>query len=134
MSEPKTDAIVNFMRENYSDERLSWLLAHAEDGKLAYRSCCCFIGIVTADHELATYRPGPWTEEHLKAARWLPHAIDAEYEFSRLGDKFMEVDKQDAARRATIIPLIEAEIARRDALKREETGAEVAQDVELALV
>lgn len=44
--------IRQFMREHYSDERLCALLAHARDGKLAYGSCCCFVGAANADHPL----------------------------------------------------------------------------------
>lgn len=43
-----------FMRNHYTDERLAMLLAHARDGKLAYVTCCCFVGIPTADHALRT--------------------------------------------------------------------------------
>src|SRR4051812_49852972 len=37
---------------NYTTERLAGYLAHAQDGKLFYTSCCCFIGGATAGHAL----------------------------------------------------------------------------------
>ncbi len=37
---------------NYTTERLTAYLAHAQDGKVFYSSCCCFIGGATADHAL----------------------------------------------------------------------------------
>ncbi|MCI0526562.1 MAG: hypothetical protein L0Y56_03795, partial [Nitrospira sp.] len=46
-----------YMQQHYSDEKLAALLAHARDGKLAYHSCCCFIGIATADHALRGFNP-----------------------------------------------------------------------------
>lgn len=52
-----TEAIEKFlMRPDeggaYTDERLAMLLAHAQDGKLEFASCCCLVGIPTADHAL----------------------------------------------------------------------------------
>lgn len=37
---------------NYTTERLTAYLAHAQDGRVFYSSCCCFIGGATADHAL----------------------------------------------------------------------------------
>lgn len=118
----KTDNIVNFMRLHYSDENLAALLAHAEDGKLAYDSCCCFIGIPTANHALKGERtsangwsPGMWPDgtqanHHLIVRHQWEFGDEAESEFWALGHT-------DTERRNNLIPLIRAEILRREALK-----------------
>lgn len=106
-----------FMREHYTDEKLAALLAHAEDGKLGFVSCCCLVGALTADHPLQTADPGslcPTNGNHLTKAQ-------AEYPlveraFRDLGYP-MQGGDSEITRRAKIIPLIQAEIARRDALK-----------------
>jgi hypothetical protein len=96
-----------FMRDQYTDARLAQLLDHARDGQLAYNSCCCFIGITTADHELAG--AGNYTGwEHYGKASCLPYAYLAERAFNILGR-----GNSNERRRALIIPLIKAEIRRR---------------------
>jgi hypothetical protein len=122
----QTIAIERFLREQYSDEKLAALLAHAEDGKLAFGSCCCFIGVATAEHALQedNYIQA-WNtplEDHLNRARKLPFARDAEDEFCDLGGNNRD-------RRQAIIPLIRAEIARRDSLKLTETAEPQAEAV-----
>lgn len=103
-------AIHSFMRENYTDERLAWLLAHAEEGKLAYMSCCCFIGIVTADHALRGYSIwGAGGNTHYHKALVLPGAREADVAFALLGKGY----NGDAARRRILIPMIRAEMRRR---------------------
>jgi hypothetical protein len=122
----QTMAIEQFLREQYSDEKLAALLAHAEDGKLSFGSCCCFIGVATATHALQGYNYieayGTSLEDHLKLARKLPFAHDAEDEFLALGGR-------DRERQKAIIPLIRAEIARRDSLKLTETAEPQAEAV-----
>lgn len=110
-----TENIVKFLQTAYSDEKLAALLAHAQDGKLAYNSCCCFIGVATADHALEIAREKRWADyeipdvHHLNLAKELPCAAAAEREFLSLG-------KTDEERRAAIIPLILAEMERREKL------------------
>lgn len=109
---PTTDRyMTRFMQANYTDERLAWLLAHAESGKLRYNTCCCFIGIATADHQLKSsgvYR-------HLDEARRLPFAIEAEREFLNLA-------MNDRGRRYRVIPLVKVEIERRDRVAAKKIG------------
>lgn len=109
-----TVAIDKFLQTAYSDDKLAALLAHAEDGKLSFGSCCCLIGSANADHTLqqsnfAAVMGTPFAA-HLLLARELPFAKEAEKEFDNLADSNSE-------RREIVIPLIKAEIARRDALK-----------------
>lgn len=110
-----TENIVKFLQTAYSDEKLAALLAHAQDGKLAFRSCCCFIGVSNATHALKT---DDWINEcraegsdsehyNILAIQGLPHM--AEREFFDLGNR-------DTERRAAIIPLILAEMERREKL------------------
>ena len=129
-----------FMKMHYSDERLAMLLAHAESGRLSFCSCCCFIGVVTADHPLRTYysiddyfpsserERMDYDDTHYKAARLLPLAVAAEFAFMRLGmgdeddeDKY----NTDANRRAALIPLIREEMQRRERLRMEAENKDV---------
>lgn len=111
------EIISDFMREEYSDERLAMLLAHAEDGRLVFQSCCCFIGVATADHALKQSLPSgePGNVQHYRTARALTNAPYAEMAFMNLchgttskGDRF-----DDEIGRARLIPLIRAEMERR---------------------
>lgn len=107
--------VQTFLRKHYSDARLVELLQHCQDGKFAFRSCCCFIGIATADHELQGFTeklPDNWPA-HLEIARELPGAPAAEDFIFRL--------ENDTERRAYLIPLIEAEIAYRGARNVEDS-------------
>jgi hypothetical protein len=122
-------AIRAFLQNHYSDEKLAALLAHAEDGKLAYHSCCCFVGVSNANHSLRTHGEGvqmsingehSFVESaHCLEARSLPSAELAE-------DEFYDSGKTDAERRAKLIPLIHEEMERRERLRAEgtETTAE----------
>lgn len=110
--------IRQFMQAHYSDERLAMLLAHAQSGRLSFWSCCCFIGVATADHALQGSRdtPGYLVGQHLNAARLLPGGEEAEEAFMALsGDPWNNDHPQtdDVARRR-LIPIIKAEIRRRD--------------------
>jgi len=104
-----TENIVKFLETAYSDEKLAALLAHAQDGKLGFYSCCCLVGTATAMHALvaAPKDRNVTGDEHLSIARQLPYAYAAESEFSHLG-------KTDVERRKLLIPLILAEIERRE--------------------
>ena len=85
--------IREFMRKHYTDERLAMLLAHARDGKLNFSSCCCFIGIATADHALRSEDLNGLSSKHLKLARELKGAEKAEIAFLELGlDRFRKYE------------------------------------------
>lgn len=115
-----TGNIVKFLASSaYSDESLAALLAHAQDGKLAYSSCCCFIGVSTANHSLRgnMSQIAAALQVHYGDARELPYALKAESEFCLLG-------KNDEERREAIIPLIIAEQERREQLRMEDIEAE----------
>ena len=101
-----------FMKDHYSDEKLAALLAHAEDGKLTYNSCCCLIGVLTADHPLR----GAGVSPHLSAG--MPHLMQARKLYGHEAEiGFFGLGENNGERRAKLIPLIRAEIARRDALR-----------------
>jgi hypothetical protein len=103
---------------NYTTERLTAYLAHAQDGKVFYSSCCCFIGGATAEHALRG-RCNTNDYGHYRAAKNLPGADRAEAAFFDLGRPRYEypigVDglKDEAQRRAVLIPMIKAELRRR---------------------
>ncbi|SRR5581483_3686563 len=96
-----------FMRAHYTDERLAALLAHARDGKLVFGSCCCFIGSATADHALKGAEHYCWREPHLALARTLCGAYHAEQAYKYIA-------RGDIRRRRIIIPMIRAEMKRRE--------------------
>jgi hypothetical protein len=115
--------ITQFLQTQYSDERLAMLLAHAEDGKLAYYSCCCFAGVPTATHALqgdykeVAFNVGISDHEYHPDWNW-----DTREVMSRAYAHFALTDE---LRRAKLIPLIEAEMARRE-MERSESQVEVA--------
>ena len=107
----------------FPDDRLAALLAHAQDGKLAYNSCCCLVGALTADHPLqkSAQQCNHWDPaNHLFRARQIPRALRAETAFNALGcgqEKRRFGRPQygdDALRRRRLIPMIRAEMRRRD--------------------
>jgi hypothetical protein len=110
---------------HYSDERLCALLAHAQSGKLAYYSCCCFIGACNSDHALRGLVDHPSAGHYIKA-KGLPGASVAEMAFYRLPlNQLLPLNeeglgiascsrKYDPARRARLIPILKAELKRRE--------------------
>jgi hypothetical protein len=105
----QVDNIRKFLAANYSNEKLAALLAHTESGRLSYNTCCCLVGIATADHALLGAFESdslPYEDSHVCRARKLPFAWEAEAEFRELGP--------DEARREALLPLIREEMARRD--------------------
>lgn len=111
-------AIERFLQTAYTDERLAALLAHAEDGKLSWHSCCCLIGVPTADHALRGSVAEGTLEEHYQLAR-ARFGLVADRSYMNLSHKDNWI-KADAERRAKLIPMIRAEIARRDALRTQD--------------
>src|SRR5690349_16077742 len=106
----------------YTDERLTMLLAHAEDGKLSFFSCCCLVGVATAEHPLRgrtcewdghgiTFGAVPMGEEVSMAFNWLATSLDS--------------DNWDAERRAKLIPLIHEEMKRRESIRAQSETSEV---------
>ena len=115
------EAIKAFLREQYTDERLAMLQAHIEDGKFVFQSCCCLIGIPTADHALrGEYWVHAQGAEHYSAARHLPGAIEAENEMMWIGgDGALPTDRQ---RREALLPLVIEEMERREREAAHESG------------
>lgn len=109
--------ISDFMQKHYTDERLAALLAHAEDGKLAFVSCCCFAGIPTANHALRGENLSPsWLYDYE-----MEHAEPKDYPWFGMSDSFAALGVYDTERRAKLIPLIKAEVRRRGALQSQES-------------
>ncbi len=113
-------AIRQYLRSAYSDERLAWLLAHARSGKLVYRSCCCLIGVATANHALRgradVNRPAA---KHYHLARKFIGAQEAEQAYWELGYKGAPRQEfsDDDLRRRRLIPMILSEMRRRALLR-----------------
>lgn len=103
--------LTDFLRRNYSDENLIAGLAHAEDGKLSPFSCCCFVGIPTADHPLQG-AGAKMPLSHVDRAMRLPGAFAANSAFARLANN-------DSERCALIVPIFRTEIERRERVRCE---------------
>lgn len=115
-----TDNIIKYLQAAYSDQNLSDLLAHAESGRLAYRSCCCFIGIPTAKHALRGYMTEFEAGEPLGMEFHHHGLARLSSATARLAEaEFMNLGRTDAARREAIIPLVKAEMDRRQALSED---------------
>jgi hypothetical protein len=106
----------SFIREHYTDQKLTEVLAHAQDGKLAYLSCCCFIGVVTATHALKGEEKH-MNADHYLAARELHGSVQAEFAYAHLGQGADSYEEQDPLRRKRLIPLLRAEMKRREKLR-----------------
>lgn len=112
--------IRSFMRSNYSDERLAMLLAHAQEGKLVFDSCCCFVGISTAQHALLSGWGGfgPHGDSYIRVIG----GIEASNTYASLGREARpeksSVAEKDAIRRRVLIPMIRAEMKRREHAKQ----------------
>lgn len=113
----RKQVIRNFMRTNYTDERLAMLLAHAKDGKLGFFSCCCFVGVSSATHALRSD-----INRDLGTHGPLFVSIDGGIEASNAyGCLWKHANRRDdyakdAERRRILIPMIRAEMKRRDSL------------------
>lgn len=105
----------------YTDERLAMLLAHAQDGKLSYYSCCCLRGVPSADHALKGTFVGSVavtapTEHRSYLETETPTHRPADLAFhalSKVKGTAEEYRLGDLERCAKLIPLIEAEMRRR---------------------
>jgi hypothetical protein len=119
-------AIRQFLQTAYTDERLAWLLAHARNGKLAYRSCCCFVGVVTAPHALRTAtKMFESVHPHYLSAKALAGAPQAERAYCALGyleNTSFSVPRDDLRRRR-LIPMVLTEMRRRATARQPETVA-----------
>jgi len=114
-------AIRNFLRTAYTDERLAWLLAHARSGRLVYNSCCCLVGVVTADHSLQGKVPvKELASSHYALAKTFVGASSAERAYQDLGYiGKTRVPSADEVRRRRLVPLVKAEIWRRERIQAE---------------
>jgi hypothetical protein len=108
-----------YLQTAYSDQQLAMLLAHARDEKLSFYSCCCFIGVPTANHALKGYVGyGYGSAPHYQTARGSYGAAMAEQAYCQVGWRLAKTRSgEDPARRRFLIPLIRAEMKRRDSVR-----------------
>lgn len=118
---PSNEEIISgFLQTAYTDEKLAALLAHAEDGKLAYWSCCCFAGIPTATHALQV-------QSHTYLHQLREHANHPDWDWDRrmgMSSAYAMLASSDSERRAKLIPLIHAEFERRQSLREPRQSTE----------
>jgi len=105
-----------YLRTAYTDERLAMLLAHAQSGQLSYTSCCCFIGVATANHALRGRGLNHPDIQHFHDAYAHPKAGAAMVGFAGIGYRGAFFDN-DETRRRIVIPMIRAEMKRREMAK-----------------
>jgi len=113
-------AVRSFLRTAYTDERLVWLLTHARRGKLSYRSCCCLVGVATADHPLRGKVPtGELEHSHYGLAKTFLGAHEADLAYYYLGHigRPGVLSSPDRLRRRRLIPIVRAELRRREWLR-----------------
>jgi len=118
--------IRTFLQIAYTDERLAALLAHAQQGKLAFDSCCCLLGCSNAPHSLLgkserASSPNGGLLHHWEVRRlagYPPSCANshpAEIAFSKLPGTFDQ-------RHHILIPVVKAEMRRRDRLKAQQAA------------
>lgn len=131
MTKQQKSSIRTFLRL-MGDEELAITLAHAQSGRLCFNSCCCLIGLATirqADHAPLGRTTIPVTNAegkvvhqtqltaHYWSARDLKGALAAEVAFRELVAEPRSAalaEENDALRRRFLIPIVRAEIRRRD--------------------
>lgn len=109
-------AIRQYLRTAYTDERLAWLLAHARSGKLMYQSCCCLIGVATADHSLQSKADvNQPSAAHYRIARKFVGAREAEQAYWEMGyrGESRALQSNDEIRQRRLIPMILSEMRQR---------------------
>lgn len=114
--------ISGFLRTEYTDEKLAALLAHSEDGRLAFFSCCCFAGLPSATHALRGVALAEF--EILRGmAEGHDKDLDEALPWFQMSNAFCGLGIDDEVRRAKLIPLIKAEMDRREAEKSIESNS-----------
>ena len=108
--------IREFLRGYYSDEKLAMLLAHAQSGRLAYFSCCCLVGFPYGDHSAEGFNARSPTRHPITVSKTAEgRAADAAFYSLGLLGKITEMrDELDSVRRRRLIPMIKAEMKRRE--------------------
>jgi hypothetical protein len=109
----RKQALRAFMQMHYTDEKLAALLAHARDGKLMYWSCCCFIGLHNAPHAYASSMLSG-ESQHFSIAYSLKGGEEANTAYAQLSK-----NDSDTERRRILIPIIRAEMWRREYARRQ---------------
>lgn len=122
-----------FMQQHYTDGMLAALLAHMRDGKFSFFSCCCFIGIPTADHPLQS-RSMYGAAQHYHRAHRLRGASQAEDALAKVAEANNDdetMGQRDARVYTFLLPIVRAEMRRRDRVSQL-TIAEPIAEVEYA--
>lgn len=114
------EVLSDYMQRYYGDCALAALLCHAEDGRLAFMSCCCFIGVPLAVASGAALHGASCGRLHRDFERdYATVARDSNADADSAEDAFcfFFLAESDAERRAKLIPLIKQEFQRRESLR-----------------
>lgn len=114
--------ISEFLKTEYTDAKLIELLDGAESGVLSFYSCCCLRGLPTAKHKIMGTNAAGVTLSQLRSP--ISHGdpivcseayLEADRAYYRLGEPIATDGlEDDMRRRERVIPLIKAEILRRE--------------------
>jgi hypothetical protein len=129
-----------FLQNHMGDEELAMTLAHAQSGRMSFHSCDCLIGMATikqADHAPqgrsierffdsdGSFRTRTVLSKHYTFAKeTLSGALAAEQAFKYFGRGEDTHSEQDAKRCRILIPIIRAEMKRRDFIRGEHQSQE----------
>jgi hypothetical protein len=110
--------IRDYFRTAYSDEQLAELLDYTRAGKLRFMSCCCVAGFVTRAEGMAPLEPDQSMNYHSNGEF---HILGDNPQWGVVSEAFNILaryesgcdDRRDAKRRRILIPMILAEIRRR---------------------
>lgn len=117
-----------FVNRYYTTDTLIEVIGHVRNGTFTFSSCCCLIGVVTADHplvqddrNLALTGPTNVLAEHYLRARELPFARAAEDAYYLFGYATIPMEDSDfledslTLRNRRLLPILLAELKRRNA-------------------
>ena len=122
--------IRGYLQTQYSDTNLTEILDHARSGGLAHYSCCCVAGLPFRQHAGLSGIETMLNHEPLYLDVLNGAAVSLA--FSWLAGAEVIPDP-DALRRLRIIPMVLAEIRRRNRMLPELRDCAVAEPVEVAL-
>lgn len=106
----------------FPEQRLVDLLAHAQDGKLSFYSCCCLIGMLNAKGRLRgrdrepEVLDGHEMNHHLTMRSGYPEAERAEDAYLSIGiiATRQSDEESESRRRRILIPMIRSEMWQRE--------------------
>ncbi len=136
-------AIRNFIRAHWSDEKLCAVYAFNRDGKMTpFDGCCCLRGVTlsailhTGNHSGRNHDAHYARQHHYNETRLLPGALDAELAYTYLSRHLFPLYPElilDLAQRR-LSAILRAEMRRRERLRISLASIEQRPALDVALV